>query len=812
MAKSFCNFTLNAFEIKNMSGASSRKLIIVESPTKAKTISRFLGGGYLVESSFGHLRDLPKKKMGIDIANDFKPEYEISEKSKKRANELKRLAKKVDEIILASDEDREGEAIAWHLTQILKTGKLQGKSKARNTEYKNKTKHNSQFFKRIVFHEITKNAILEALKNPRDLDMNLVDAQQARRILDRLVGYELSPFLWKKIRYGLSAGRVQSVAVRLIVEREEEIRKFKSDEYWSIESEIKKLGNQKSPVNSLLHKEGKIQNLSPTKKETGGGFENKFRAKLVKINGEAIPKLGIKTKDEAEKIKKELEKADYKVEKVSRKEIKRNPLPPFTTSTLQQAANNRLGYSAKQTMMLAQQLYEGIDLGGKRLTGLITYMRTDSLNLSKESLAAAEKYITANFGKEYAERRFYKTKSKGAQEAHEAIRPTDPGRDFESVKKYLDDRQYKLYKLIWQRMIASQMASAVSNLTTIDVAAENKASGTSKANKKYLLRASGSVIKFEGFLKVYPVKSEEVILPEVEEKENMGLIKVLAEQHFTQPPARYTEASLVKKLEEEGIGRPSTYAPTLSTIQDRGYVEKIERKFHPKEIGELVNKLLVEHFPKIVDYKFTAKMEKDLDEIANGKIKWVPVIKNFYQPFKENLMVKEKEISKKDLTEETTNQVCEKCGAPMIIKLGRFGKFLACSNYPDCKNTKQINEKGEVEEPETTDEICDKCGAPMVVKQGRFGKFLGCSKYPDCRNIKPIVKSTGVKCPECGKGEIVEKKSKKGKIFFACDQYPNCKFALWNKPTGNKCPSCGSLMVFGKGGEEVCSNKECNGN
>jgi DNA topoisomerase-1 len=695
---------------------STKKLIVVESPTKAKTISRFLGNEYFVESSFGHLRDLTKKKMGIDIENDFQPEYEVNEKSKKRANELKRLAKKADEIILASDEDREGEAIAWHLIQIL----------------------GSNPYKRIVFHEITKSAILEALKNPRDLDMNLVDAQQARRILDRLVGYELSPFLWKKIRYGLSAGRVQSVAVRLIVEREEEIRKFKEDEYWSIESEIKKLGNW----------------------EIGSEeFEkNKFRVRLVKINNKVVPKLGIKTKFEADEIKNNLEKADYQVKKVTKKETRKNPLPPFTTSTLQQAANNKLRFSAKQTMMLAQKLYEGIDLGSKGQTGLITYMRTDSLSLSKDSLKAAEKYITNKFGKEYFNQRFFKTRSKGAQEAHEAIRPTDPSLDPESVKQYLDDKQYKLYKLIWQRMIASQMASAISDLTTIDVIAD-----------KYILRATGSTIKFDGFLKVYPIKSEEVILPKVEEKEDLDLLKVITEQHFTQPPARYTEASLVKKLEEEGIGRPSTYAPTLSTIQDRGYVEKIERKFHPKDIGELVNKLLVEHFPKIVDLKFTARMEKDLDEIAEGKIKWVPIIKDFYKPFKENLMQKEKEINKKDLVEETTNEKCEKCGSPMIIKMGRFGKFMACGNYPDCKNTKQINEKGEIEEPETTDEICEKCGKPMVFKTGRYGKFLGCSGYPDCKNIKPIVKSTGVHCPECDKGEIVEKKSKKGKIFYACN-------------------------------------------
>jgi DNA topoisomerase-1 len=741
---------------------SIKKLIIVESPTKAKTISRFLGKEYIVESSFGHLRDLPKKKMGIDIENDFEPEYEISDKSKKRANELKRLAKKADEIILASDEDREGEAIAWHLMQIL----------------------GSNPYKRIVFHEITKQAILSALDNPRDLDMNLVDAQQARRILDRLVGYELSPFLWKKIRYGLSAGRVQSVAVRLIVEREEEIRKFKADEYWSIQSKVCKVHKVES------------QN------------KNEFDIRLIKINNKAVSKLGIKSKTEANEIKNNLEKANYQVEKVTKKETKKNPLPPFTTSTLQQAANNKLHYSAKQTMMFAQKLYEGINLGDKGPAGLITYMRTDSLSLSKDSLKTAEKYITDKFGKEYFSQRFFKTRSKGAQEAHEAIRPTDPARDPESVKAYLDDKQYKLYKLIWQRMIASQMASAISDLTTIDVA--------TVGNKNFcsLHRATGSVIKFEGFLKVYPIKSVgnedfHSILPEVEEKEKLDLLKVITEQHFTQPPARYTEASLVKKLEEEGIGRPSTYAPTLSTIQDRGYVEKIERKFHPKDIGELVNKLLVEHFPKIVDFKFTANMEKDFDEIAEGKIKWVPIIKNFYKPFKENLMQKEKEVNKKDLTEEATNETCEKCGSPMIIKMGRFGKFMACKNYPDCKNTKQIGDDGKVEEPETTSEVCEKCGKPMVFKRGRYGKFLGCSGYPDCRNIKATAKLTGVHCPKCEKGEIVEKKSKKGKIFYACNQYPKCKYAMWNKPTGEKCPICGELMSFGKDEKSFCGNKEC---
>jgi DNA topoisomerase-1 len=735
----------------------SKKLIIVESPTKAKTITKFLGNEYIVKSSFGHLRDLPKSKLGVDTENNFEPEYVINPRSKKQATELKKYAKECDEIILASDEDREGEAIAWHLAQILN---LEG--------FGNGKKEKS--YKRIVFHEITKNAIEEALKTPREIDMNLVDAQQARRILDRLVGYKLSPLLWKKIRYGLSAGRVQSVAVRLIVEREEEINKFNPEEYWSIEALLKKTDD-----------------------------DTEIKSKLIKVEGKSVPKLGIKTKEEADKIKGDLENASYEIEKITKKETKKNPLPPFTTSTLQQASSNKFGYSAKQTMMIAQQLYEGINLGSKGSSGLITYMRTDSLSLSKSSLESAENYIKNKFGNEYAERRFFKTKSKGAQEAHEAIRPTNPELDPEIIKKFLDNKQFKIYELIWQRMIASQMASAIVDSTIIDILADDK----------YTVRANGSTIKFEGFLKVYPIKSEEIILPKLTEKEKLDLIKIISEQHFTQPPARFNEASLIKVLEELGIGRPSTYAPTISTIQDRGYIKKIEKRLHPQEIGILVNKLLVEHFPKIVDVKFTAKMEEDLDKVAENKKDWVIILKDFYKPFKINLMQKEKEIDKKELTEEATDKVCEKCGKPMIIKMGRFGKFMACSNYPDCKNTKQLDDKGEIEEPETTNEVCEKCGKPMAFKIGRYGKFLGCSGYPDCKNIKPIVKSTGVKCSECGKGEIVEKKSKAGRVFFACNKYPECKFALWNKPTGEKCPKCGSLMIYAKNDSTACSNKEC---
>lgn len=730
-------------------------LIIVESPTKAKTISKFLGDNYIVRSSYGHIRDLPKNKLGVDVENDFRPEYVIGPKSKKGVAELKKYAGDAKEIILATDEDREGEAIAWHLTQILNLGEFANKKDGKN-------------YKRIVFHEITQNAIANALDNPRKIDMRLVDAQQARRILDRLVGYELSPFLWKKIRYGLSAGRVQSVAVRLIVEREEEINKFKPEEYWGIEALLQKITNS----NFQIPNKSQTTNYKQKTKN-----EENFSAKLIKIKGKAVPKPGIKTKDEAEKIKSELEKAEYQVSEVSKKETRKYPLPPFTTSTLQQTANNILGYSAKQTMMIAQQLYEGVDLGPSGSLGLITYMRTDSLNLSKESLTAAKKYIIGKFGKDYAadEPKRYKTKSKGAQEAHEAIRPTNPELEPENIKEYLDPRQYKLYKLIWQRMLASQMAEAVVDSTMVEVIA-GKA-----GNNNYVLRANGSVIKFDGYLKVYPSKSEEVILPELKKDEKLNLIKIAVEQHFTAPPARYSEASLVKTLEEFGIGRPSTYAPIIGTIEERGYVQKTDKRFHPTEIGILVNKLLVEHFPKIVDVGFTAKMEENLDDIAESKKQWVPTIREFYAPFKENLTQKEKEVDKKDLTEEKTDQKCPKCGKPMIIRLGRFGKFMACTDYPKCKTTVAIGEEKKLKES-FAGEKCALCGAPMQVKYGRFGAFLGCSKYPTCKNIKKIEKTTGVKCPKCGKGEIVEKKGRFKRVFYGCNRYPECDYASWKKP------------------------------
>jgi len=679
-------------------------LIIVESPTKSKSISKFLGKDYKAISSYGHVRDLPKSELGVDVEHSFKPKYIIPTKVRSKVKELKEAAKKADLIILATDPDREGEAIAWHILQILDS---------------TKTKN----YQRIAFHEITKRAIEEALKKPRQIDMKLVNAQQARRILDRLVGYELSPFLWKKIVRGLSAGRVQSVTVKLIIDREKEIKDFKPEEYWSIEAKLRKENDK-----------------------------DEFIARLVKKDEKAIPKLGVKTKKETDNILKDLEGAVYKIVDIVSKEVQRHPAPPFTTSTLQQEAVRKLGFSAKQTMRIAQQLYEGIKIGKEGLVGLITYHRTDSLNLSGQALKSAQEFIKNKFGQNYAlaSPRTYKTKTKGAQEAHEAIRPTKAIRRPEDIKQYLNAYQYKLYNLIWRRFIACQMSAALLEATTVNIQAKN-----------YIFRTNGSIIKFDGFLKIYPTKFKETILPTLTQDELLELIKLFSEQHFTQPPARYNEASLIKTLEEYGIGRPSTYAPIISTIQERGYVEKNDqRKFIPKEIGFLVNDLLVENFPKIVDVKFTAQMENDLDKIAAGEEEWATIINDFYQPFHANLLQKYETVEKKKL-EEPTNKKCPKCGKPIIIKLGRFGKFYACSGFPECKYT------------------------------------------------EPIIVSTGVKCPKCDKGKIIEKKTKKGKTFYSCSRYPKCDFALWDKPNGEKCPQCSSLLVQTKNDKIKCSNKEC---
>ncbi len=684
-------------------------LIIVESPAKGATIEGFLGPNYKVLSSYGHIRDLPKAELGVDVENNFKPKYVIPLKSRKVINSLKKEVEKTEKIILATDEDREGEAIAWHLSQALKLKNYQ----------------------RIVFHEITKSAIEKALQNPRKIDINLVNAQQARRILDRLVGYKLSPFLWKKIVRGLSAGRVQSVTVKLVVEREREIKNFVPQEYWVIEAEL--------------------QSQIDADKKRADADNKSFLAKLVKKDEKTIPKLGIKIKEEADKILKDLKGAEYKVKGIEKKEVKRNPLPPFTTSTLQQTAWQKFRFPAKFTMRIAQRLYEA---------GAITYHRTDSLNLSEMSLFSAKKFITENYGKNYWTGFLRKYKAKGkVQEAHEAIRPTYPDKTPEELKAKFDNGQFKLYDLIWRRFIACQMAQASFDSTIIEIETGNK----------YIFQTNGQILKFDGFLKVYPIKFKEVELPPLKKDEILELIKLIPSQHFTQPPSRYTEATLIKTLEKNGIGRPSTYAPTLSTIQERNYVEKDEKKcFLPTEIGTLVNDLLVEHFPKIVDIKFTAKMEEDLDEVAKGQKKWTKICQDFYGPFEKNLQKKYEEVSKKTLTETTTDKKCPECDAPIIIKFGKFGKFYACSNFPKCKYTESFEKK-----------------------------------------------TLGIKCPKCKKGEIVEKRTKTKKIFYGCNRFPKCDFALWDKPLQDpqgkpeKCPKCDSLLVKDKYGRIKCSNKEC---
>jgi len=739
------------------------KLIIVESPTKAKTISKFLGKEYSVKSSYGHVRDLPTSTMGIDIENNFEPKYVIPKKAKDKVAILKGAAEESNEIILATDEDREGEAIAWHLISALGLDKKNGKK-----------------YERIAFHEITKTAIEKALEHPRALDINLVDAQQARRVLDRLVGYELSPFLWSKVKKGLSAGRVQSVALRIIAEREREIEKFKKEEFWTIAARLKKDEDQFG--SNLIEKNGeKIEQLITLKL-----FAGDYKTKKTIISSEK----------DANGIASELKASSFGVKDIEEKEILRYPSPPFTTSTLQQAAINTLGFSAKITMMAAQRLYE---------QGFITYMRTDSVNLSLESMLAAKKAIAGMFGKKYAleNPRFFKTKSRGAQEAHEAIRPAYPEKNPDELPKSLDEKEKKLYKLIWTRMLASQMQPAVMDSVRADIE-------TNGEKNKYLLRANGSTIKFDGFLKLYgdKIPASENFLPKMKIGDNLALVSADTEQKSTTPPPRYTEAALVKVLEENGIGRPSTYAPTISTIIDRKYVEKNEeKKLVPLEIGFLVNDILVEHFPEIVNMQFTANIEEEFDEIAEGKKEWVPVIRAFYEPFSKNLKKKTKDVKKEDLLEKLDKK-CPECGGALLVKFGRFGKFIACVNFPNCRYTEKTEEEKKVEE-ENSGVICDKCGAPMLVKRGKYGAFLGCSRYPDCKNIQRIENKTGIKCPKCGEGDIVERKSKRGKVFYGCNKYPKCDFALWSKPNGEKCPKCGSLLIYAAKGVIKCSSKEC---
>ena len=757
-------------------------LIIVESPTKAKTIARFVGKEFAVESSYGHIRDLPKSKIGIDVAHDFTPQYLIPKKAEPVVQNLKKLAKKADRVILATDEDREGEAIAWHLVSALELEGGKGKGKT------------AKPYERIAFHEITKHAILEALAHPRALDLNLVNAQQARRVVDRLVGYELSPFLWRKIRYGLSAGRVQSVAVRLIVERERLIQAFIREEYWSIEARFR-------------------------------GGKGSFPAHLHSINGKTLGKMGITDSREAHTIADRLAHASYSVAEIATKDVRRTPAPPFTTSTLQQDAARKLGFSAKQTMVIAQHLYEN---------GHITYMRTDSVNLAATALAQAREVIGEEFGAAYQldAPRYYANRTKGAQEAHEAIRPTNLAAIVGEGFSLKDRGEARLYDLIWKRTIASQMKEATLEQTSVDIAADTP--------DREIFRATGQTVVFDGFIRAYTEgrdedAEEEIegVLPKLEKDMPLTLAEVVkgdahkedpegadadaphtpaapasnpeAVQHFTEPPARYTDATLVKALEAEGVGRPSTYAPTLSTIQERGYVEKIDKKYQPTEIGILVNDLLVANFPEIVDIKFTSRIEGEFDEVAEGAMKWTDVCREFYVPFKKDLEEKEATVEKQV---EVSDVPCPHCGKPMIIKFGRMGKFLACPE-PGVKVTLPMpEEQAQIEAltEKTEGERCPICGKPMKVRRGRFGFFLGCTDYPTCKGVMKIWDKTGFTCPNCRAnvasgawkpdpdeptknteekliGAIVLKKSRgRGKPFYACTRYPDCTFIMNKKP------------------------------
>jgi DNA topoisomerase-1 len=725
-----------------------KNLLIVESPAKAKTIRTILGSNYTVKASVGHVRDLPKSKLGIDIDNNFEPNYITIRGKGDIIQELKKEAKKADNVFLATDPDREGEAISWHLAKILNLDE--------NKEI------------RIEFHEITKDAIKNASKAPRKLNIDLVNAQQARRVLDRLVGYKISPLLWKKIKKGLSAGRVQSVALKLVIDREKEIMNFKPEEYWTLELEIKK--SRKKFIAKFV-----------------GYFEND---KLIKVK--------INNQDEINKILESIDKEKITVAKIEKSKSYSKPGPPFTTSSLQQEANRKLNFTSKKTMMVAQQLYEGVKVKGEGNVGLVTYIRTDSFRLSDEAVENAKQFILSNFGEKYYKYRVYKKSKKNeskVQDAHEAIRPTSLLRTPEKIKDSLTSDQYKLYSLIWKRAVACQMADAEYDVTKVLF-----------NNNDNIFESNGKVLVFDGFRAVYGYADEkdEKMFPEVKINEVLDISKVIPEQHFTQPPARYTEASLIKDLEEKGIGRPSTYAPTITTITSRDYVAKEKGYLIPTDMGFLVTEMMEKYFPKIVNEKFTADLENHLDDVASGNINWRNVISNFYESFKKELDVAENEMKEIEIKDEVSDVKCDNCGAFMVIKSGRFGKFLACPNYPECKNTKPLNGK---EPPEEVNETCEKCGSKMLKRKGKFGEFLACSNYPKCKNTKPIIKTIDAPCPRCGK-QIAIKFSKAGRRFYGCTGYPDCKYISWYEPTDKKCPECGEMMVL-KNNKQTCINKKC---
>ncbi len=760
----------------------AKKLVIVESPAKAKTIGKYLGKDFSVKASVGHIKDLPVKNIGVDIENQFQPTYEVIKGKAKVIEEIRKAAAIAETVYLATDPDREGEAIAWHIAEEIRGNKKTSVKKTKKSKETGDTEAPAQPIYRVLFNEITKKSIQEAIAHPLELNKNLFDAQQARRVLDRLVGYQISPLLWDKVQRGLSAGRVQSVAVRLICEREAEIEKFKSTEYWSVHA---KLEGSKLPL---------------------------F---LAKLHTQDSKKIEIGNGDQAKQIEDDLEKSQFVLQEITRKERRRQPAPPFITSTLQQEAARKLGFTAKKTMMLAQKLYEGIELEGGDLVGLITYMRTDSTRLSPDAVSQIRNYISSRYSAAHlpAQPNIYKTK-KAAQDAHEAIRPTSSEYEPERVVKFLSDDELKLYELIWKRFVACQMQPAVYDQTVFEISAG-----------RYQLRATGSVLKFAGFMAVYiegqdetsAEEDEEALLPELQKGEKLKLHEILPQQHFTQPPPRYTEASLVKELEEKGIGRPSTYATILSTIQEKKYADKDRGKFLPTQLGRIVNNLLVENFPEVLNAQFTARMEGELDEVEEGGRQWTETLSQFYAPFKETLQKAKANMKNIKRQEITTDFVCEKCGGPMVVKWGRHGEFLACANYPECKNTKEIAKSStstggyQILEKQTVDEKCAKCSAPMVIKRGRFGSFLACSNYPACKTTKAI--SIGVNCPQC-QSPLAERKSKRGKVFYGCTGYPKCNFALWDKPVNETCPQCQSSYLLSKyskkDGEKIkCPNKDC---
>ncbi len=750
--------TAQAAEKKTVKSKKEKALVIVESPAKSKTIKKILGDGYQIEASFGHVRNLPDNVLGFDVNNDFKPTYVVIPEKKKVVTKLNDLAKRSDKIYLASDPDREGEAIAWHVRELLQVP-------------------DDKVF-RIEFNEITPKAVKYAVEHSRQIDMDRVKAQQTRQILDKLVGYKLSPVLWKQLgNYRLSAGRVQSVALRMICEREEEIEAFIPQEYWSI--------------HTIMDKDGKL-----------------FEAEVNKYKNK---KIEIKNEEEANKIKEFLlnPETEFIVDKVTKKETKRKPTAPFITSTLQRAASSKLGFGVSKTMQVAQKLYEGIEIEGTPV-GLITYMRTDSVRISDDAHEMAKSFILQNYGEKYypATTNVYVKGKQNVQDAHEAIRPSYPERTPESIKQYLQPDQYKLYKLIWDKFMSSQMAPAEIANKTIDIKAGD-----------YNLKAGTSKILFDGFLKLYndaeeDEKDADAKIPDLEQGDKVKCKEITPKQHFTQPPPRYNEASLVKALEEHGIGRPSTYATIITVIQTRKYVEKRDKALVPTLLGRTVCKQLVSQFADIMDYKFTAGMEEKLDKIAEKKAVWNVVLKEFYTPFMEvvNSVMK---TAQKVVIE--SDKKCPNCGKVMLVKTSRFGtQFLGCSGYPECKTIISLNNsvelddvEGEGKEQQTVDEKCEKCGSEMVMKVGPYGKYLECK---ECKNRKKYIRSTGVKCPKCGEGTIIEKKSKYGKIFFGCNRYPECSYALWDEPTGNKCPECGELLVkkvTKNGNFEVCSSRTC---